>query len=380
MIGLAAQPAEILAQHLELADVERAADRVDEVLRHVDVVDVLVLEQQLPHAGQVADHVADRREQHAVEAVEAAGQPELDRRARNAADVALVVGVALDHLERVAAAEDADRQHARRVDQLARHVDRHVADRLAPRHGGLPLLDGVEVEVLEQRLAALDDLDDGRQCRPSAVLPVGFALARGRRRGPRWRRACSSAGRDRAARPRQGGDGRRGSSRRAPPRRRSASAAALLPARCWSKYASAAASGSSNTICTRPIAFASSAPIERPENSRSSAAGWLTRYGSSTDAAGANTPSFISGWPNCASGAAKIGPPASATSSPPPRHWPRTATRIGAGNSSIARISACSDASIAAQRSGRCSSTLAPKLKCGPSASSSTPRSPAGPR
>ncbi len=32
----------------------------------------------------------------------------------------------------------------------------------------------------------------------------------------------------------------------------------------------------------------------------------------------------------------------------------------------MARISACSDASIAAQRSGRCSSTLAPKLKCGP--------------
>jgi len=31
-------------------------------------------------------------------------------------------------------------------------------------------------------------------------------------------------------------------------------------------------------------------------------------------------------------------------------------------------------AMIAAQLAGRCSSTLAPKLKCGPSASSSTPR------
>ena len=66
------------------------------------------------------------------------GQAELDGRARNAADVALVVGVALDHLELVAAAEDADRQHAGGVDQLARHVDRHVADRLAPGLGGLP--------------------------------------------------------------------------------------------------------------------------------------------------------------------------------------------------------------------------------------------------
>ncbi len=47
------------------------------------------------------------------------------------------------------------------------------------------------------------------------------------------------------------------------------------------------------------------------------------RSGSSTEAAGANTPSFISGWPNCASGAANIRLPASANSSPPPRHWPR---------------------------------------------------------
>ncbi len=66
--------------------------------------------------------------------------------------------------------------------------------------------------------------------------------------------------------------------------------------------------------------------------------GLIDAVGQQQDAAGANTPSFISGCPNCASGAAKIGPPASASSSPPPRHWPRTATRIGAGNSSIARI------------------------------------------
>jgi hypothetical protein len=153
----AAQAPEVRAQHLELVDVPAAADRVVVVLRHVEVADVLVLEQDLPHARQVADHVADRREQHAVEAVEPAGEPELERRARDPADVALVVRVALDHLERIAAAEDADRQHAGRVHQLARHVDRHVADRLAARRGSLPRLDRAKVEVVEQRLAALDD-------------------------------------------------------------------------------------------------------------------------------------------------------------------------------------------------------------------------------
>ena len=62
------------------------------------------------------------------------------RRARDAADVALVVGVALDYFDLVASAEDADRQHAGGVDELARNVNRHVADRFAAGHGGLPLL------------------------------------------------------------------------------------------------------------------------------------------------------------------------------------------------------------------------------------------------
>ncbi len=154
----AAQLAQVLAQRLHLLDVEVAADRVDVVLRHVDVLDVLVLEQDLPHARQVADHVADRGEQHPVHAVQPPGQAQLDGRARDAADVALVIGVALDHLERVAAAQDAHRQHAGRVDQLARHVHRHVADGLAPGLGGLPFLDGLEIEVLEQDCAAIDDL------------------------------------------------------------------------------------------------------------------------------------------------------------------------------------------------------------------------------
>ena len=66
---------------------------------------------------------------HAVEAVEAAVQAQLDRAARDVADVGLVVRVAVDDLEVVARAHQADGQHALRVQQLARHVDRHVADR-----------------------------------------------------------------------------------------------------------------------------------------------------------------------------------------------------------------------------------------------------------
>ena len=44
---------------------------------------------------------------------------------------------------------------------------------------------------------------------------------------------------------------------------------------------------------------------------------------------------------------------------------PRTATRIGTGDSTMRRISPWMPASIASHWPGRCSSTLAPKLKCG---------------
>jgi hypothetical protein len=125
--------------------------------------------------------------------------------------------------------------------------------------------------------------------------------------------------------------------------------------------------GSSAISLTRPQASALCASIERPEYSRSSARAWPMRKGSNTEAAGAKTPSFISGCPNCASGAANIRWPASANSSPPPRHWPRTDMRIGRGHSSIAPSSACRLASICSHAPGRCSSTLAPKEKCGPS-------------
>ena len=77
-----------------------------EVLRQVDVGGVPVGEQHLPHTAEVADDVADRRKEHGVERVEAAGQRQLERRARDMADVRLEVRVAADAIELVAAAED----------------------------------------------------------------------------------------------------------------------------------------------------------------------------------------------------------------------------------------------------------------------------------
>ena len=134
---LAAQLGEIVPELSQFVDVEIAPDVVPVVLRNVEIAGIDMRKHQFPHAGQIADHVADRREQHAVDKIETARHAELDGRARDAADIALVVGVAVDDLELVAAADNAERQHAGGVNDLARHVDRHVADHLA---AGLPLL------------------------------------------------------------------------------------------------------------------------------------------------------------------------------------------------------------------------------------------------
>ena len=159
---LAAQLAKIVAQLSHLVDIEISADVVPIVLRHVEIMRVDMREHHLPHAGQIADHVADRREQHAVDEIDAAGYAELDGRARNAADIALVIGVAVDHLELVAAAHDAERQHIGGVDEFARHVDRHVADYLAAGLGGLPLARRREGQILKQRSGAGDDVGRSR--------------------------------------------------------------------------------------------------------------------------------------------------------------------------------------------------------------------------
>ena len=141
---LAAQLAEIVAQLRHLVDVEISPDVVPIVLRNVEIMGIHMGEHHLPHAGQIADHVADRREQHAVDEIDTAGHAELDGRARNAADVALVIGVAVDDLELIAAADDAERQHIGCVNDFARHVDRHVADHLAAGLRGFPFARGRE--------------------------------------------------------------------------------------------------------------------------------------------------------------------------------------------------------------------------------------------
>jgi hypothetical protein len=92
----------------------------------------------LPHAGKIADHVANRREEHAVDEIDAAGHAKLNGRARNAADVALVIGIAVNDFELIAAADDTERQHIGCVNNFARYVDRHVAHHLAAGLRGFP--------------------------------------------------------------------------------------------------------------------------------------------------------------------------------------------------------------------------------------------------
>src|SRR5512139_349236 len=130
---LAAELTESKPEFGQLVDIEISARVVAIVLRNVEITGIDMGEHQFPHAGQIADYVADRREQHAVDEIQTAGNPKFDGRARYAADIALVIGIAVDDLELIAAANDTERQHAGRVNNLARHVDRHVANDLAAR-------------------------------------------------------------------------------------------------------------------------------------------------------------------------------------------------------------------------------------------------------
>ena len=99
---------------------------------------------------------------------------------------------------------------------------------------------------------------------------------------------------------------------------------------------------------TRPHAQRLVGADRRPDSSRSSAAALADAVGSRHDAAGANTPSLISGWPSLASGAAKIRSPASASSSrrpgtgraPRPASAPGTRACAGAARAAIASIAA----------------------------------------
>ena len=115
--------------------------------------------------------------------------------------------------------------------------------------------------------------------------------------------------------------------------------------------------------------------MERPDRSRSSARGRSDALRQQADAAGAKTPSTISGCPARVGRREERGGRPSASSSPPPRHCPRTATRIGTGELEHPQRELVERPQHPAQLAGRCSSTLAPKLKCGPSASSRTARS-----
>src|SRR5208282_734655 len=73
-------------------------------------------------------------------------------------DVALEVSVATDDFQPVAAAEDADRQHSRRMNQFAWDINWHVPDGSAPGRAGFPFRDCLVVNVFIQGLGAAEDL------------------------------------------------------------------------------------------------------------------------------------------------------------------------------------------------------------------------------
>src|SRR6516164_8964243 len=115
-----------------------------------------------PHAREISDHVANRGKQHAIDKIEPARHAKLDCRARNAANIALVVGIAVNHFELIATSQDTERQHVGGVNNLARNVKRHIANHLAAGLRRLPFPRGSKRQIFEQRLSARDDRTRGR--------------------------------------------------------------------------------------------------------------------------------------------------------------------------------------------------------------------------
>ncbi|MBK7382324.1 MAG: hypothetical protein IPI81_03155 [Flavobacteriales bacterium] len=147
----------VLLHCLDQLAEEGAADVLGEVLRIVEVAGELPLLRQLEHAGEVADAIADRGEEEAVEAFEVAVERHLDDPSRQVADVRLVVGIALDDPLAVARAHDAHRQRVGRVQHLARYVDRQVAHEQAVRRCGPPLLGTGEFQIESDLFAFRQD-------------------------------------------------------------------------------------------------------------------------------------------------------------------------------------------------------------------------------
>ena len=250
--------------------------------------------------------------------VEPVGQTQLDGRARECGRCSSGSSVALDHLDLVAAAEDA-RQHARGVDQLARHVDRHEADdpRGPARRLSIP---GRREIRFEQRRSARCDAITAGWC-SSTVLPGGERLAR-KAADPRWRRG-SSSGLCRYRRSTRASSSpqsaRRGGARpawHAPAPRRCAVQGARRnserrrPGRQPASHGCDPATPARHRCCGRCTAVFRRHCADAPRQQ--------------AGRPGANTPRLDLGWPNCASGARRSARRPAAISRPPPRHRPRT--------------------------------------------------------
>ena len=137
------------------------AQRAVQILGEVDVLNSKVRQVSLDDAGQVPGRIADRVEDHSVEQVQSAGQPQLKGALHDGANERLKARVSVGDLDLVAPADDAHRQHARSVDQLYRRVHREAADSLPSRISCLPFLDRSEAWVVEYLARLRDYFFDG---------------------------------------------------------------------------------------------------------------------------------------------------------------------------------------------------------------------------
>lgn len=255
------------------------------------------------------------------------------------------------------AARDAHRQHAGGVDQLARHVHRHVADGARP--GTAAFQSWTALKCGSSNSAS----QRWTICVTRGGVEFGHqrcshcgCVWRGRPRALRWRRAWPSTGRGTGAPLRPGAGAPAGAAERTACRA-SASDEALLPSRCSMKYATAATRGRRRRPAragrTRRGGIERAAAEQQVFGRRLVDAKRQQHRGRRREDAQLHL-----GLAELGIRRGEVAWPAKATSRPPPGHWPCRPGRAREVDHRQDQL--CSQASICAHCAGRCSSTLAP--------------------
>ena len=161
--------AEILQQGAQLPLPEGDAELGVALVREIEITDILIGKEQLPHPREVADDIAGRGEECRRQKVQPPRLGKLDHRSRQMTDIALVKGVAADDLQLVTAAVDPDRQHAAGVDDLARRVHRQVSGGRPTALGLEPFPRDPEIEIVVTPKRPVDDVTSGAHTLQSII-------------------------------------------------------------------------------------------------------------------------------------------------------------------------------------------------------------------